>query len=194
MCVFIIPSFIKCRKIYTQHVYNLKWSRECTTHDIHRVHCAGLSDAHRISKYVVPCGSIFLGKWSSTFAEVADSKIMPNQPALCTPDINIYIKELNSNCVLEDICNLPSNSWNLATSSSEQTFRIYADCSQLHYQVRFRCVETEYCDGFFTCAEGAFMKHQFSLSAWQGIRQWDNSCFTCLGSISGSVTSHPSQH
>jgi hypothetical protein len=35
---------------------------------IHRVHCAGLSDVHGTSQYLVPCGGIFLGKWRNAFA------------------------------------------------------------------------------------------------------------------------------
>jgi hypothetical protein len=42
---------------------------------IQGVHCAGLSDVHGASQYVMPHGGIFLGKWPSAFAGSCHGKI-----------------------------------------------------------------------------------------------------------------------
>jgi hypothetical protein len=42
---------------------------------LRHVHCAGLSDIHGASQYVVPRGGIFLGQWHSDSLEVAEGKI-----------------------------------------------------------------------------------------------------------------------
>jgi hypothetical protein len=38
--------------------------------------------AHRISQYVVLCGSIFLSKWHSTFVESSNGKMNVQKPVL----------------------------------------------------------------------------------------------------------------
>jgi hypothetical protein len=56
--------------------------------------------AYQTSQYVVPCGSIFLGKWCSSFAGSSDSKINVQSacalntrynPAICNTFLGYFV-------------------------------------------------------------------------------------------------------